>query len=160
MARRVVFTWLRVWVGLDEEAAKAVGQWRFNAGTVDGKAVRVQVGWKWRSDCFSRSIPPNGGNLLQRTVAIDDGYLDSYHESMTYTVAEAKNRLPELIKQAEAGASVTITKRGIPVVEIVRKVDEPRAKRVFGVLGKKKVVIDPEWARPQEDLDAWLAGEV
>lgn len=79
---------------------------------------------------------------------------------MTYTVTEAKNRLPELIKQAEAGAHVVITKRGIPVVEIVRKTDDEPKKRVFGVLGKKKIVIDPDWARPQEDIDAWLAGDV
>ena len=62
---------------------------------------------------------------------------------MTYTVSEAKNKLPELIKQAEAGVRVTITKRGIPVVEIVRKTDDPLRKRVFGVLGKKKIVVDP-----------------
>ncbi len=81
-------------------------------------------------------------------------------ENMVYTVAEAKNKLPELIKQAEAGLSVTITKRGIPVVEIVRKTEDPVKKRVFGVLGDKKVVIDEDWARPQEDLEAWLRGDV
>jgi prevent-host-death family protein len=79
---------------------------------------------------------------------------------MVYTVAEARNKLPELIKQAEAGARVTITKRGVPVVEIVRKVDDAPRKRKFGVLGAKKVVLDSEWARPQEDMDAWLAGDV
>jgi prevent-host-death family protein len=79
---------------------------------------------------------------------------------MTYTVAEAKNRLPELIRLAEAGARVTITKRGVPVVEIVRKVEGARPKRIFGVLGTKKIVLDPDWARPQEDMDAWLAGDV
>ena len=79
---------------------------------------------------------------------------------MTYTVAQAKNKLPELIRKAETGARVTITKRGIPVVEIVRKVDEERRKPVFGVLGTKKVVLDAGWARPQEDIDAWLAGDV
>ncbi|MGA8028481.1 MAG: type II toxin-antitoxin system prevent-host-death family antitoxin [Bryobacteraceae bacterium] len=79
---------------------------------------------------------------------------------MTYSVAEARNRLPELIRQAEAGVCVTITKRGIPVVEIVRKSEASPRKRVFGVLGKKKVVIDPDWAAPQEDLYAWLAGHV
>ncbi len=55
---------------------------------------------------------------------------------------------------------MTITKRGIPVVEFVRKTEDAPRKRVFGVLGDKKVVIDPDWARPQEDLDAWLAGDV
>ncbi len=89
-----------------------------------------------------------------------DGYVNGYTESMTYTVAEAKNRLPELIRQAEAGVRVTITKRGIPVVEIVRKVEDAPRKRVFGILGDKKIVIDPDWARPQEDIDAWLAGDV
>lgn len=79
---------------------------------------------------------------------------------MTYTVSEAKNKLPELIKQAEAGMRVTITKRGIPVVEIVRKTDDPLRKRVFGVLGKKKIVVDPNWSRPQENIDAWLASDV
>jgi prevent-host-death family protein len=81
-------------------------------------------------------------------------------KGVTYTVAEAKNRLPELIKQAEAGARVTITKRGVPVVELVRKTEDSQPKRIFGVLGERKIVIDPDWARPQEDLDAWLAGDV
>ena len=79
---------------------------------------------------------------------------------MTYSVAEAKNKLPQLIRQAEAGTPVVITKRGIPVVEIVRKFEDRKLKRVFGVLGPNKIVIDPDWARPQEDVDAWLAGEV
>jgi len=79
---------------------------------------------------------------------------------VTYTVAEAKNKLPELIRQAEAGIPVTITKRGIPVVEIVRKVEDTYRKPVFGVLGRKKIVLDPHWARPQEDIEAWLAGDV
>ena len=79
---------------------------------------------------------------------------------MTYTVAEAKNKLPELIRQAEAGARVTITRRGVPVVDIVRKVEEAPRKRLFGVLGDKKIAIDPDWARPQDDVDAWLSGDV
>ncbi|MDQ2711574.1 MAG: hypothetical protein M3Y24_04940 [Acidobacteriota bacterium] len=57
-------------------------------------------------------------------------------------------------------ARETITKRGIPGVEIVPKVEDFPRKRVFGVLGKKKVVLNPRWARPQEDLDAWFAGDV
>ncbi len=89
-----------------------------------------------------------------------DSYLNGYNKRMTYTVAEAKNKLPELIKQAEGGARVTITKRGIPVVEIVRKVEDTPRQRIFGVLGNKKIVIDPNWARPQDDMDDWLAGDV
>lgn len=79
---------------------------------------------------------------------------------MTYTVAEAKNKLPELIKQAEAGEQVVITRRGVPVAEIVRKQEETPRKREFGVLGNKKVIIDPDWDKPIEDLEAWMRGEI
>ncbi len=106
--------------------------------------------------CYIRADPA-ATSLVGR---IAGSYLRGYAGYMTYTVAEAKNKLPELIKQAEAGARVVITKRGIPVVEIVRKAEEPRRKPVFGVLGDMKIVIDPDWARPQEDIDAWLAGDV
>jgi prevent-host-death family protein len=36
----------------------------------------------------------------------------------TYSVADAKNRLPSLIDKALAGEEVIITRRGEPVVEI------------------------------------------
>jgi prevent-host-death family protein len=36
----------------------------------------------------------------------------------TYSVTEAKNRLSELIDRALTGGSVTITRRGQPVVEL------------------------------------------
>lgn len=79
---------------------------------------------------------------------------------MTYTVSQAKNMLPELIRLAQAGTRVTITRRGVPIAEIIRKVDELPRTRIFGVLGNKTVVIDPDWARPQEDLNSWLSGDV
>ncbi|MBV8897602.1 MAG: type II toxin-antitoxin system prevent-host-death family antitoxin [Acidobacteriaceae bacterium] len=79
---------------------------------------------------------------------------------MTYTVAEAKNKLPALIKQAEAGEQVIITRRGVPVAEIVQKKKDVRPKPVFGVLGNKKVIIDPDWDKPIEDIEAWMRGEI
>ena len=36
----------------------------------------------------------------------------------SYTVAEAKNRLPSLLKAAERGERVTITRHGKPVGEL------------------------------------------
>lgn len=39
---------------------------------------------------------------------------------MKVSVADAKNKLPELIKAVEDGESVTICRRGRPVVDIVR----------------------------------------
>jgi len=88
------------------------------------------------------------------TNLVNQGTPMAITDCVTYTVAEAKNKLPELIRQYEAGTPVTITKRGISVVEIVRKVEDTRRKPVFGVLGRKKIVLDPDWARPQEDIDA------
>ncbi|HEX7362132.1 MAG TPA: type II toxin-antitoxin system prevent-host-death family antitoxin [Bryobacteraceae bacterium] len=78
---------------------------------------------------------------------------------MTYTVTEAKNRLPELIRQAEAGDQVTISKRGIPVVEIVPKRNVPKRKRILGGLENEIKILDPNWAAPQNDTEAWLRGE-
>ena len=42
----------------------------------------------------------------------------------TYSVADAKNRLPELIDRALDGEGVVITRRGQPVVEL-KPVSEP-----------------------------------
>jgi len=42
----------------------------------------------------------------------------------TYSVAEAKNRLPELIDRALEGEGVTITRRGQPVAEL-KPIPEP-----------------------------------
>ena len=38
---------------------------------------------------------------------------------MKVSVADAKNKLPELIKAVEGGETVTIYRRGVPVVDIV-----------------------------------------
>jgi prevent-host-death family protein len=76
----------------------------------------------------------------------------------SYTVVEARNKLPEIIKQAEQGKPVVITRRGVPVAEVVAKRRSPR-KRRFGLFSDS-AVIDPNWDRPQDDIDAWLAGDV
>lgn len=79
---------------------------------------------------------------------------------MTYTVTEARSKHSELIKQVEAGDRVTITKRGVPVVEMVRKGEAPRRKRIFGGFESDIEIYDADWARPQNDFDAWSRGEV
>ena len=43
----------------------------------------------------------------------------------TYTVVQAKSRLSELIKRAEKGEGVVITRRGQPAVEL-RAIEEPK----------------------------------
>ena len=49
---------------------------------------------------------------------------------MQVSVADAKNKLPELIKAVENGKPVTICRRGVPVVDIVRT-EKPAARRGF-----------------------------
>jgi prevent-host-death family protein len=85
---------------------------------------------------------------------------DSYHSIMQFSVADAKNRLPELIKAAEQGEPVTICRRGVPVVDIVRTKKPTRKKRTLGTLRGKIRVLDQNWWKPMtdEEVEALLAG--
>jgi prevent-host-death family protein len=73
---------------------------------------------------------------------------DSYHDCMQVSVADAKNKLPELIKAVEAGEPVTICRRGVPVVDIVRTKKPVKKKPKFGTLRGKIKIIDPDWWKP------------
>ena len=74
--------------------------------------------------------------------------------SMNISVAEAKNRLPQIIKAAESGETVTICRRGVPVVDIVRTAKTPRRKRVLGTMRGKIRIVDPNWWKPMTDKEA------
>jgi len=79
---------------------------------------------------------------------------------MKVSVADAKNRLPELIKAVEDGESVTICRRGKPVVDVVRTAKASPVKPKFGTLKDKVTVHDPRWWKPmtEEETDAFLEG--
>ncbi len=79
---------------------------------------------------------------------------------MQFSVADAKNKLPELIKAVEDGEPVTICRRGVPVVDIVRTQEPSRKKRELGTLRGKIQVLDPGWAKPMTDdeVEDFLAG--
>jgi len=79
---------------------------------------------------------------------------------MEVSVAEAKNKLPELIKAAENGEPVTICRRGVPVVDLVRTNKASPKKPKFGILRDRIQEVDPEWWKPMtdEELDAFLEG--
>ena len=79
---------------------------------------------------------------------------------MKVSVADAKNKLPELIKAVEDGESVTICRRGTPVVDIVRTSKSKREKPKFGTLKNKVVVHDADWWKPMtdEDVEAFIEG--
>jgi prevent-host-death family protein len=79
---------------------------------------------------------------------------------MQVSVADAKNRLPKLIRAAEKGQPVTICRRGVPVAEIVRARKTTSKKRPLGMLKGKIKIIDPDWWKPMTDkeVDDFLAG--
>lgn len=79
---------------------------------------------------------------------------------MKVSVAEAKNKLPELIKAVEDGQSVTICRRGTPVADLVRTTTAGDGKRKFGTLKGKIVETDPDWWKPmtEEELGDFLEG--
>ena len=74
------------------------------------------------------------------------------------SVAEAKNKLTQLLQLVEQGKRVTICRHGKPIVELIPASPNQRRERVFG--GKRAVILDPSWAKPQDDIEAWLRGDV
>jgi prevent-host-death family protein len=79
---------------------------------------------------------------------------------MRVSVADAKNKLPQLIKAAENGESVTICRRGVPVADLVRTKANSAQEPKFGTFKGKIVVHDPDWWKPlqDEEVDAFLGG--
>jgi prevent-host-death family protein len=74
---------------------------------------------------------------------------------MDVSVAEAKNRLPELIRAVENGESVIITRHGKPVAQISSPPPE-RRKVQWGAM-RGQIELLPGWDDPV-DLDKFLAG--
>jgi len=79
---------------------------------------------------------------------------------MQVSVADAKNKLPKLIKAVEDGEPVTICRRGVPVVDIVRTSKPARAPRALGTLRGKIQILDPDWWKPMtdEEVEAFVSG--
>ena len=76
---------------------------------------------------------------------------------MNVTTAEAKNRLSELIRAAEDGEQVIVTRHGKPVVQITPVPREKRRVRLGGMKGRIKLL--PGWDSAI-DLDRFLAGDL
>jgi prevent-host-death family protein len=79
---------------------------------------------------------------------------------MKVSVAEAKNKLPLLIKRAESDERVTICRRGEPVADVVRSRAAGERKRRFGTMAGKNWVKDRDWWKPmsEEEAEAFLEG--
>lgn len=79
---------------------------------------------------------------------------------MRFSLTDARKKLPELVKSAERGEVVTICRRGVPIVEIVRATRSARKKPKLGTMRGKIKVIDPDWWKPMTDegVEAFLDG--
>jgi prevent-host-death family protein len=68
------------------------------------------------------------------------------------SIAEAKNRLPELIRLVEEGEEVIITRYGKPVAQITPAPPERRKIRLGGMRDRIKLL--PSWDDPitEEEL--------
>ncbi len=80
---------------------------------------------------------------------------------MEISVADAKNKLPELIKAVEAGESVTICRRGVPVVDLVPTKTSTTVQRKFGTLKGKLKIVDSDWWKPlsETEVDSLVEGQ-
>ena len=79
---------------------------------------------------------------------------------MKVSVAEAKNKLTQLIAAVEKGERVTICRHGHPVVDIVQTKDGTQIAPQFGMMEGRIKILDPDWDKPQNDVEAWLRGDV
>ena len=76
---------------------------------------------------------------------------------MEVSVAEAKNRLTELIRAVEEGEKVVITRHGKPVAQLTAPPPESRPIQWGAMRGRIKLL--PGWD-DSVDLDGFLAGDL
>ena len=71
---------------------------------------------------------------------------------MNVGTAEAKNRLPELIRAAEGGEVVVITRHGRPVAQLGPPPAERRKVQLGGM--RDRIKLNPGWDEPitEEEL--------
>jgi prevent-host-death family protein len=74
---------------------------------------------------------------------------------MDVSIAEAKNRLPELIRAVESGEKIVITRHGKPVAQITPPPADRRPIH-WGAM-RDRIRLFPGWDDPV-DLEGFLAG--
>lgn len=75
---------------------------------------------------------------------------------MDVSIAEAKNRLPELIRAFESGEPVVITRHGKPVAQLAPP--PPERRRIQWGSMRGRIHLKPGWDKPLTD-DQFLAGD-
>lgn len=76
---------------------------------------------------------------------------------MTVSIAEAKNRLTELIRTVEGGEEVVITRHGKPVARLAAPPSARRKVRLGAMKGR--VQLPRGWDKPIH-LDRFLKGDL
>lgn len=76
-------------------------------------------------------------------------------QGMEVSTADAKNRLPELIRLVESGEQVVITRHGRPVAQLGPAPAERRKARFDGM--RDRIRLLPGWDDPMTDEE--LMGE-
>jgi prevent-host-death family protein len=76
---------------------------------------------------------------------------------MDVSIAEAKNRLPELIRAVEGGEQVIITRHGKPVAQIAPA--PPDRRRILWGSMRDRIKLLPGWDDPV-DVDRFLEGGI
>jgi len=74
---------------------------------------------------------------------------------MEVSTADAKNRLPELIRMVESGEQIVITRHGRPVAQLGPAPPAARKPRLGGMKGRIRLL--PGWDDPMTDEE--LMGE-
>ncbi|HEY6447785.1 MAG TPA: type II toxin-antitoxin system prevent-host-death family antitoxin [Acidobacteriaceae bacterium] len=74
--------------------------------------------------------------------------LFGYNCAMEITTGEAKNQLSKLIRAAERGETVVITRHGKPVAQITPATPRERSVRLGGMKGRIRLL--PGWDAPVE----------
>jgi prevent-host-death family protein len=75
---------------------------------------------------------------------------------MDFSIAEAKNKLPELIRAVEEGKKVVITRHGKPVAQLTAAPAERRQVRLGEM--KDRIQLLPGWDDPLA-VDDFLADD-
>lgn len=74
---------------------------------------------------------------------------------MDVSIAEAKNRLSQLVRAAEGGESMVITRDGRPAAQLMSAPARRRKVRLGGMRGRIRLL--PGWDKPI-DIDRFLEG--
>jgi len=75
------------------------------------------------------------------------------NEAMKISITRAKKELAKLIEAALVGQSVTICRRGVPVVDIVPTNTILKGKQKFGTLKGRIVIYDENWYKPMTEKE-------